>query len=177
MNAESPNVLGETGDLQETFKENNDIIKMEDDNETPLDEGNGAQDNQQPEKTQNEASDGNLAKRVEKPEVVWCNKPHTNKTPGHWETIQMQVKKLEESGQYIKIYVNKKLSNEIPGASPDRRPDIMAVRRDGKIDQFEIPSKTDHPKDLYERMDNTRKILGDRAGDIQVINIPKEFLR
>ena len=47
----------------------------------------------------------------------------------------------------------------------------MGVRKDGKIDQVEVPSKTDSTRDLYDRMEKNKEILGDRAGDIKIKNI------
>lgn len=104
-------------------------------------------------------------------EVIWPDKPHTNNTEGHWETIQEEVNRMEESGEYSKIYVNKGLSNEIPSAKPNRRPDIMAVRKDGLIDQVEVPSKSDSPVKLIDRMTDSQRILGDRAGTIRIKEI------
>ena len=75
---------------------------------------------------------------------------------------------MKNSGDYKKIYVNKGLSNEISGAKPNRRPDVMGVRHDGIIDQVEVPSKTDDPAALLERMIDNQKIIGDRAGTIKV---------
>ena len=109
-----------------------------------------------------------------KAEIEWPNKPHKNGTEGHWETIQQKANQLAESGEYEKIYVNKGLSNEIPGAKPNRRPDIMAVKPDKTIDQFEIPSKTDTVSGLYDRMVDNKRIIGDRAGKIEVVPIKKE---
>ena len=106
-----------------------------------------------------------------KAEIEWPSRPHSNGTEGHWETIQQKANELANSGQYEKIYVNKGLSNEIPGATPNRRPDIMAVKPDGSIDQFEVPSKTDTIKGLLDRMTDNTRILGDRAGDIEVVPI------
>ena len=108
-------------------------------------------------------------------QIEWPNKPHTNSTQGHWETIQSKVYELAASGEYEKIYVNKGISNEVPGASPNRRPDIMAVRRDGTIDQFEIPSKTDTVQGLYDRMTDTQSLLGDKAGTVEVVLIPDDY--
>ena len=109
--------------------------------------------------------------KLNKTEIIWPDKPHTNSTDGHWETIQSKAAELANSGEYSKIYVNKGLSNEIPGATPNRRPDIIAVRPDGTIDQFEIPSKTDSVAKLIERMLDNKKILGDRGGSIAVVPI------
>lgn len=78
---------------------------------------------------------------------------------------------MKQSGEYNKIYVNKGLSNEIPRAKPNRRPDIMGVRTNGLIDQVEVPSKTDVPKALIDRMKDNQRIIGERAGSIKVRNI------
>lgn len=110
---------------------------------------------------------------VGEPEIVLPSKPHANRTEGHWETILDELDVMKNSGDYKKIYVNKGLSNEIPGAKPNRRPDIMGVRHDGTIEQVEVPSKTDDPADLIERMIDNQRIIGDRAGTIKVRPIDK----
>jgi hypothetical protein len=120
-----------------------------------------------------EGMGGKLAKGVKNPEIVLLSKPHTNGTQGHWETILDEVDVMKNSGDYKKVYVNKGLSNEISGAKPNRRPDVMGVRHDGIIDQVEVPSKTDDPADLIERMIDNQRIIGDRAGTIKVIPIDK----
>ena len=112
-------------------------------------------------------------KGVSDPEVVLPSKPHRNGTVGHWETILDEVDVMKNSGDYQKIYVNKGLSNEVPGAKPNRRPDVMGVRHNGIIDQVEVPSKTDDPADLIERMIDNQRIIGDRAGTIKVRPIDK----
>ena len=99
------------------------------------------------------------------------SKPHTNGTIGHWETILDEVDVMKNSGDYSKIYVNKGLSNEIPGAKPNRRPDIIGVRNNGLIDQVEVPSKTDIPDLLIDRMIDNQRIIGDRAGNIKIRDI------
>jgi hypothetical protein len=58
---------------------------------------------------------------------------------------------------------------EAPGIKPNRRPDIMVVRKDRKIDQYEVPSKTDNVEDLIERMEDNQRLLKDRAGDIFIL--------
>lgn len=100
----------------------------------------------------------------------WPSKPHTNKTPGHWETIKDKVRELVDSGDYDEIWVNKGLGQVKPGIKPNRRPDIFGRRKkDGKIDQFEVPSKTDDPKDLLERMRDSAKKLRPDAGDCELV--------
>lgn len=104
-------------------------------------------------------------------EVILCKKPHKNGTKGHWETIFSKVDELKQTGNYLKIYVNKGLSNIMPGAKPNRRPYIMGVTNDGIVDQFEIPSKTDTPEKLVERMLDNQNILGNGSGKIEIIPI------
>ena len=84
---------------------------------------------------------------------------------------ERRVITMKQSGEYSKIYVNKGLSKEIPGANPNRRPDIMGVKPNGLIDQVEVPSKTDIPKALIDRMKDNQRIIGDRAGSIKIRNI------
>lgn len=106
---------------------------------------------------------------------AWRNKiilpdtPHTNKTPGHWEAMVEIAEKLAQQDDVVRVYLNKGLSNEIPGVKPNRRPDVLVVREDGKIDQYEIPSKTDNIDDLLERMRDNQRLLGDKAGDIYLL--------
>lgn len=107
-------------------------------------------------------------------QIVYPSKPHTNGTEGHWETILDEAEAMKNSGDYSKIYINKGLSNEIPGAKPNRRPDIKGVRNDRLIDQIEIPSKTDIPDALIDRMIDNQGIIGDRAGTIKIRNIGGE---
>ncbi|EQB90153.1 hypothetical protein M918_01335 [Clostridium sp. BL8] len=44
----------------------------------------------------------------------------------------------------------------------------MGVRKDGKIDQVEVPSKTDSIEKLLERMGINKDIMGDRAGTSKI---------
>ncbi|SEL29478.1 RHS repeat-associated core domain-containing protein [Paenibacillus sp. OK003] len=101
--------------------------------------------------------------------IVYPSKPHTNKTPGHWEAMTEKATKLAQSKDIVKVYLNKGMGNEIKGISPNRRPDIMSVRRDGKIDQYEVPSKTDRVSDLIKRMQDNQRLMGNRAGDIYIL--------
>ena len=112
----------------------------------------------------------NTVHSSETTKVILPNKPHVNKTEGHWETILGKVDELKNSGNYSTIYVNKGIRNEVKDAAINRRPDIMAVRRDGKIDQFEIKSKTDKAEELYRRLNENRLMMGNRAGTIEVLN-------
>lgn len=78
---------------------------------------------------------------------------------------------MSKSGKYEKIYVNKGIGNEIPGAKPNNRPDIMGVRKNGKIDQVEEPSRTDSVEKLLDRMEINKGIIGERAGSSKIKQI------
>ena len=97
--------------------------------------------------------------------------PHTNGTPGHWFAMKRKAVEFAKMGDVEKIYLNKGLSYEIPGATPNRRPDIMVKRTNGLIDQFEVPSKTDVRANLIRRMIENKNILGNKAGDADILDI------
>jgi hypothetical protein len=120
-----------------------------------------------------EGSLGTGSKGLSKAKIVWPSKPHTNNTPGHWETTVEEANNMAKSGKYDRIYVNKGIGNEVPGAKPNNRPDILGVRKDGKIDQVEVPSKTDDPLKLIDRMKRNKLTMGDKAGDIRIKRIKK----
>ncbi len=82
---------------------------------------------------------------------------------------------MAKSGNYKKVYANKGLSNEIPGIKPNRRPDITGVRKNSLIDQVEVPSKSDDPMKLFERMIDNKKNIGDRAGSVRIKEILKKY--
>lgn len=46
----------------------------------------------------------------------------------------------------------------------------MCVRNNRLIDQVEVPSKTDIPDLLIDRMIYNQRIIGDRAGNIKIRN-------
>ena len=83
---------------------------------------------------------------------------------------------MKETGDYSKIYVNKGIRNEIPGAAHNNRPDIMGVRRDSKlIDQVEVPSKTDSISALRNRMNTNKAMMGNRAGSTRIAQIHSSY--
>ena len=106
---------------------------------------------------------------VKNTDIISPSKPHTNQTPGHWEKMLSEADDMAFSGKYDKIYLNKGLRNEIPNASANRRPDVMGVRKNGKIDQIEVMSKTDSRSALQNRLLDNRNMMGTRGGTINVV--------
>lgn len=51
----------------------------------------------------------------------------------------------------------------------------MCVRNNRLIDQVEVPSKTDIPDLLIDRMIYNQRIIGDRAGNIKIRNASFDY--
>jgi hypothetical protein len=82
---------------------------------------------------------------------------------------------MANSGSYKSVYMHSKWSKILEGTgvqvSPNRLPDIVGIRLDGKIDMIEIASKTDDLTKLLER--NTaiwNQLPTHLRGDIIVID-------
>lgn len=103
--------------------------------------------------------------------VNWPKKPHTNKTTGHWNTIVKKVKSLQSAGSYRALYVNQGLRRLVKHITVNRRPDIVGDRWNRRVDQFEVPSRTDTPRKLIDRMKDNQKNIGRRAGSINIVPI------
>ncbi|HEY9060505.1 MAG TPA: polymorphic toxin-type HINT domain-containing protein, partial [Pseudobacteroides sp.] len=108
-------------------------------------------------------------KRISLPSV-----PHNNGTAGHWDTMVDKAIDLAQHSDAEEIWLNKGLSNvtDLNKIEPNRRPDLLVKRADGKIDQYEVPSKTDDVNALRARMEDNRRILGSLAGEADIIFIP-----
>ncbi|MCC5816299.1 MAG: hypothetical protein JJT78_16230 [Leptospira sp.] len=114
----------------------------------------------------------------DKKETDVDGKPQKTGTNGHAETIAEKTLELRDSGEYDKIYLNKGI-NRVLGEpkliSPNRRPDIVAVRKDGRIDLFEIASETDKEEDLKERMREVRdKLPEEKKGAMIYLEIDQK---
>lgn len=101
-------------------------------------------------------------------EVTWPEKPHTNKTEGHWETIQETAITAAKEADVVEVYVNKGLSNVIDNPPHNNRPDVTIVHENGKIDMVEVMSKTDNVEPLKERLYTNAGYLGDNAGTLTI---------
>lgn len=86
--------------------------------------------------------------------------------PGHDTKSYREAIKAAKDKTSEKVYLNQGI-NKITGAKkgdkhyvkPNRRPDVAIKRKDGKIDQIEVPSKSDDPKLLRKRMEDTHSKL------------------
>ena len=76
--------------------------------------------------------------------------------------------KLAATKQYVKIGIDLAVKT-VTGVStdPTKRPDVTAVRKNGKVDIFEVPSPTDSLSKLEAKGNDTFNKLGNRAGNYQ----------
>ncbi|MFN9197978.1 MAG: polymorphic toxin-type HINT domain-containing protein, partial [Planctomycetaceae bacterium] len=96
-------------------------------------------------------------------------------SPGNAQKIFNMSTDMANSGSYKSVYMHSKWSKIPEGTgvqvSPNRLPDIVGIRLDGKIDMIEIASKTDDLTKLLER--NTaiwNQLPAHLRGDIIVID-------
>ncbi|MFA8020192.1 hypothetical protein [Bremerella cremea] len=82
---------------------------------------------------------------------------------------------MADSGDYSEIWVIKGLRNVSPGISPNWRPDVFGKRKsDGKIDGYEVPSKSQTDNEILDKLEDIKKELGDLAGKCKLKNIPSK---
>jgi hypothetical protein len=80
---------------------------------------------------------------------------------------------MAKSGQYKKVYLNRGY-NQITGQKvlPNRRPDVVGVRKTGEVDVVEVPSKTDRTDDLIQRnIDAQRQLPSRMRGNVDIVEI------
>jgi RHS repeat-associated protein len=101
----------------------------------------------------------------------------TSKTPGHDETIGAVAEELAKSGEYEYVTMQRSWRTATGRVSKSGKiPDIIAVRRDGRVDVFEVASKSDTQDDLQRRMAEGMNTLPEgKRGTIQVLypRLPK----
>ena len=81
-------------------------------------------------------------------------------TPGHGEAMNNQVDRMVQSGDYDSITIQRSWRTATGRESSDRAiPDVIGNRRDGRVDAFEVASKTDDPAALQQRLDSSMNTL------------------
>ncbi|MCO6528747.1 MAG: RHS domain-containing protein [Lactobacillus sp.] len=83
-------------------------------------------------------------------------------TPGHDQFSEVIANKLAMSGQFKEIYLNRSYNRALGGSKSTRRPDIMAIDKNGKVHAIEIASKSDMKNFDYllTRNEEAMRILG-----------------
>lgn len=86
--------------------------------------------------------------------------------PGHDVRSYIEAYKAAQKPNVKEVYLNQGI-NKVTGAKkgdphyiqPNRRPDVTIKRNDGRIDQIEVPSASDDPDLLLQRMNDTKSKL------------------
>src|SRR5262249_32672074 len=95
----------------------------------------------------------------------------SSRTPGHAEAIEALAKKLAESGEYEYVTMQRswRTATGREGTSSNV-PDVIGVRRDGRVDAWEVRSNSQTRGDLLDRLGEGRNTLPpERQGTIDVI--------
>lgn len=84
---------------------------------------------------------------------LWGQSGSASKTPGHDKTIDKRAWAMARSGEYEYVTMQRAWRTATGRVSQSRKiPDIIGVRRDGKVDAFEVMSKSDDRKTLEQRL-------------------------
>ena len=86
--------------------------------------------------------------------------------PGHDVRSYIEGYKAAQQPDVKEVYLNQGINKvtcpkkgDPHYIQPNRRPDVTIKRNDGRIDQIEVPSKSDDPDLLLQRMNDTRSKL------------------
>lgn len=105
------------------------------------------------------------------PVPVWGQASSSSTTKGYAETILRKAREMAESGQYDYVLMQRswRTATRRVGKSGNI-PDIIGVRRDGKVDAFEVESRTDVTSKPKARLEEGRNSLPAKyRGIIKVI--------
>lgn len=93
-------------------------------------------------------------------------------TPGHDRAIANQADRMAQSGDYEYVVMQRSWRTATGRVSPSRAiPDVIGVRRDGRVDAFEVASRTDDRAALQSRLqDGVNTLPANRRGTVTVID-------
>jgi len=95
----------------------------------------------------------------------------SSRTIGHSEGMDDIVSRMAATGEYEYFTVQRSWKTATGGASGSRMmPDVIGVRRDGRVDAWEVMSDTDDQAHLMQRLERGRATLpAERRGNIFVV--------
>ena len=96
-------------------------------------------------------------------------------TPGHDQFSEVLANKMAMSGKFKEIYLNRSY-NKALGEGGTRRPDILAIDRNGRVHSIELASKTDMGSNLPILTTRNRTAMNslpsNQRGNIVVLDHP-----
>ena len=86
--------------------------------------------------------------------AIYGSSASASKTAGHAKTIDRAAEEMAASGDYSHIVIGDRSLRTATGLqdASRRKPDIIGIRNDGKVDAFEVPSTSDSEKLLKIRL-------------------------
>ncbi len=92
--------------------------------------------------------------------AIWGQTRSSSTTPGHDRTMEAKALSMALSGEYEYVTIQRSWRPATGRVGKSRRiPDIIGVRRNGKVDAFEIRSRTDKKNILRQRLQEGMKTL------------------
>ena len=95
-----------------------------------------------------------------RPVEVWGQSESASTTPGHSDTIAALAIEMAGSGKYEFVTMQRSWRTATGRVSKSGRiPDVIGVRRDGKVDAYEVISKSDNRDALMQRLEEGMNTL------------------
>ena len=103
--------------------------------------------------------------------AIWGQTRSSSTTPGHDKTMEAKALSMALSGDYEYITIQRSWRTATGRVSKSRRiPDIIGVRRSGRVDAYEVESKTDKRKDLRQRLrEGMQTLPAKRRGNYDIL--------
>lgn len=92
--------------------------------------------------------------------VIWGQTSSASTTPGHDKAMEAKAQAMARTGDYEYITLQRAWRTATGRVSKSRKiPDIIGVRRNGRVDAFEVRSKSDTNEKLQKRIDEGMQSL------------------
>lgn len=103
--------------------------------------------------------------------TIWGQSRSPSRTRGHDATMKAEAERMARSGDYEYVTIQRSWRTATGRVGKSRKiPDVIGVRRDGKVDAVEVRSKTDKSHVLRQRLKKGMRTLPPaRRGDIKII--------
>lgn len=103
--------------------------------------------------------------------TIWGQSKSTSKTRGHDAAMDAEAFSMATSGDYEYVTIQRAWRTATGRVSPSTLiPDVIGVRRNGKVDAVEVRSHTDKTSKLMERLRRGRRTLPEKhRGEVKVI--------
>ena len=106
------------------------------------------------------------------PVTIYGQSSSSSTTPGHDRAIENQANRMAQSGTYEYVTMQRSWRTATGRVSRSGAiPDVIGVRRDGRVDAVEVASRTDDPAALRSRLvDGMSTLPAGRRGTVSVID-------